>query len=54
MAVYYITLHPFLTGNKFYENVVKFKHLGTLTNQNCTHEERQFCLVLDTGVKFGL
>jgi len=32
--------HNFLTANKSFENVVKFKHLGTkVTNQNSIHEE---------------
>jgi hypothetical protein len=32
--------HSLATDNKFFENVPKFKHLGTtVTNQNCVREE---------------
>jgi len=32
--------HNFLVADNLFENVVKFKHLGTaVTNQNCTNEE---------------
>jgi hypothetical protein len=33
-------IHSLLTVNVFFENVPKFKYLGTTaTNQNCIHEE---------------
>jgi hypothetical protein len=32
--------HNSPTANKFFENMVKFKYLGTtVTNQKCIHEE---------------
>jgi hypothetical protein len=51
MTVTYIILYPFLLGTKFLENAVKLKHVGILTNQNCTHEKMKtdnssYCLML--------
>ena len=31
--------HNIKTGDKSFESMAKFKYLGTLANQNCTHEE---------------
>jgi hypothetical protein len=31
--------HKIKTANRPFENVAKFKHLGTVTNQNLIHEE---------------
>jgi hypothetical protein len=31
--------HNSLTGNNFFENVVKFNYLGTVTRHLCIHEE---------------